>query len=242
MSVYSLHSSEQFATAMINGWLAVLMDFFPEMMYDEEVYLLKYGHRFGFKRNLGDIDLVLHFSTAQTWADILPTDGGYHIRPIEAKNIRVSGFLLECRRSCPSEHMKSKVDAFIKRCKGIHRNSNLRFMNRNGTDKIVHGDLARAIQFGNESYPFVFLFNGSDSGTVWNVMRERISHLCGPKNPTQINGRPVITIFCQSSSLIKWPQIRELETSNSELQTSNSELQTRIAELQNEIAELNSAS
>lgn len=97
----SVHSSEQFSTAMINGWDEVLCHKFPGTIFAQGIYLklitnvykkIKKKRRLvRISTDLGDLDYVVLFPNDVEMKDILPLSG-YLLRGGLSLDSSISGF------------------------------------------------------------------------------------------------------------------------------------------------------
>jgi len=83
----------------------------------------------------------------------------------------------------------------------------------------------------------LFVFNGSDSESVFTTLKRVIQEVTGAKNG-KIFGHRVFTVWCSSADMIKWAEILEIESALKEKDAALKEKDDSLKEKNSEIAAL----
>jgi hypothetical protein len=196
--VESIHSSEQFGNAMVQGMVDGLekIDKYDGFRRTINVKVRKTSRFYGSGDEIGDIDLALQLPRVVSLPDIFPKFG-VMIRPQSAYLWEMDGVLIESKRSCSPKDTKKKIDRFLR----FYENA----LDRSKIDShhsyhFENGDLnfagLRRLLY-DERIPVLFLFNGSDGQDAYKYLESRIPSLT-------IHGHAVAVVFAQSDELTKW--------------------------------------
>ncbi len=192
-SAPSIHSSEQYATAMIQGWIDGLqcLDIDDGNLNLESMMKVEYSKKSMFRwKPAGDIDLIMRFAREDiVLEDILP-ESGYQIRPEVAKFWKFKGLMCEAKRTCGIRAIDDNIKQIVKFYTGVlKRKKGFR----------LNGHIPDTLQevIDDVNSPIVFLFNGADYADVWKRFLLEV--------PTgKICGRNLCIIFCLSDRLTTW--------------------------------------
>lgn len=119
-----------------------------------------------------------------------------------------------------------KLKGFLNRCCKNSPSADLEFYDGNNNPMAVDGKIQKMIEHSfTEKFPHIFLFNGSDSATVWNEINDALTGNENYNN-TKIYGRPVSPLFCKSDELTKW--LKFIQADEARVQAVESAKQARF--------------
>jgi hypothetical protein len=225
MNNASAHTSEQFADAMIDGWIAGLVAKFasPNILVDTDIIVKKH-YMLRYSDEIGDVDFVIMKTNGSVPLIELLPKYGYVIRPVSFQHTIVPGLFGEMKRSCFGTHTTKKLEKFVKFYDNLLKNP--QFANRTFHRKVTgtRGHVAANVDhrllsmMDDITVPLVFCFHGTDCATAWNTLLTTIKgSIGGDGTVSTIRGHQVVLIYCMSDVMITWEtrltEEQKLETS-----------------------------
>jgi hypothetical protein len=188
-------TSEQFGAEMGKGWKEAIHYIYPDAHIITESKIKRKN-----STDAGDVDIAFSFKEECKLISILPSSCFF--RPdIRHKKISTMNYMAEIKRSCPLVRQESNIKQFVAfyyTLLGPGR-ANLRL--DRAPNRIRH-----AVDDANSV--LLFVFNGADNVSVYDMMKSTIEKITGDKNG-RIMGHLVVNVWCPSADLIKWRDLLE---------------------------------
>ena len=194
----TVHSSEQFGNAMGEGWKEAIEFIFGE---DVKVLVNTLIKRKNKNKSAGDIDIAFEFKTLVAAERLLP-EGKYMFRPEYGSIPSAKHYLAEIKRSCSHGNEERNIKQFVNFYYALFGPGKSKLRLNASVPKSVLDAL------NDTETVLLFVFNGADSVTIHEKMKEEINNTTGDAN-FKICGHTVLCVWCASSEMIKWKEILE---------------------------------